>query len=84
VPADYGKKVKCNHKGKNKSRFLHCAPHDETVRRFGRNDGRGFGKGKQATAIAKANATATAKEEVAARGFAGLVLAFDEVLGEGF
>jgi hypothetical protein len=23
---------------KTKSRFLHCAPHDETVRRFGRND----------------------------------------------
>jgi hypothetical protein len=23
---------------KDNSRFLHCAPHDEAVRRFGRND----------------------------------------------
>jgi hypothetical protein len=43
---DDNKKSKCNGNGKDngngdgdgESRFLHCAPHDETVRRFGRND----------------------------------------------
>jgi len=34
-------------KSKDNSGFLHCAPHDETVRRFGRNDiFRGFGRRK--------------------------------------
>ena len=27
-----------NGSNRDKSRFLHCAPHDEAVRRFGRND----------------------------------------------
>jgi hypothetical protein len=45
--------------GKNEgnSRFLHCAPHDETVRRFGRNDDFGVcAREEQTTANAETTA----------------------------
>jgi hypothetical protein len=35
------KKRQHKDKGNGNSRFLHCTPHDEAVRRFGRNDGFG-------------------------------------------
>ena len=78
-----GQKGKCNRKGKNGSRFLHCAPHDETVRRSGRNDDswvlvrenrqrqkqrqKHISAGSQKR-TAKATATATGKADATARG----------------